>query len=94
LYDWGDGPSFEYDVTRQFIINREVDHDDDAVWQLSLTVHFEPGSETNAIGRGERWCEHPTEFDDLRNFLAASPAAIYARGLSPHLTELSFQQAG
>jgi hypothetical protein len=37
--DWGDGPSFEYDVTRQFIINRDVDHDDDAVWQLSADAH-------------------------------------------------------
>jgi hypothetical protein len=47
-YGWGEGSSFEYNLTRQLIINSGVDRDDDAFWQLSLTLHFEPGSETDA----------------------------------------------
>jgi len=94
-YDWGEGPSFEYDLTRQLIVNSSVDTDDDAFfWQLSLTVHFAPGSETASIGRGERWCEHPTEVDDLRNFIAASPATIYACGSSSNFAELNLEPAG
>ncbi len=93
-YDWGERPSFDYDLTRQFIINSGVDYDDDAFWQLSLTIHFDPGSETDAIGRGERWCEHPAEADDVRSFIEASAATAYARRSSPASVELRFEQAG
>ncbi len=56
-YDWGSGPIFEYDVTRQ-LVREVVDEDDadDAFWQLSLALHYVPTAETHATGSGGLWC--------------------------------------
>lgn len=38
VYDWGEGPSFEYGLTRQLVCQHDAD--DDAIWQLGLTLHY------------------------------------------------------
>ena len=53
-YDWGQGPSFQLNLTRQLVF--PIGEMDQELWQLLLTFHYEPGSETEALGRGNDWC--------------------------------------
>ena len=76
-YDWGSGPMFEVDVTRQLI--RGTGEDDD-IWQLHLTYRFAPSEALRAIGKGDRWCPRPGEIVLFREFIVAHPA-IAAVGL-------------
>ena len=96
LFQWGTydsvgGPSFQYDITRQLILE---DEEDDAFWQLSVTLHFLPTAETKALGSGNRWCLHPAEADAFRSFVEASGASIHVRGADPARTETRFGPAG
>lgn len=76
-YDWGSGPMFEVDVTRQLI--RGPGEDDD-IWQLHLTYRFAPSEPLRAIGNGDRWCPRPGEIVLFREFIVEHPA-IAAVGL-------------
>lgn len=71
-YDWGDGPTFEYDMTRQLTVD-EPGELDPLIWQVSLTLQFPPQAGEGA-GRGQRWCHHPGGLEDLQTFaMAAEP---------------------
>jgi hypothetical protein len=95
VHDWGGGPSFEYDVTRQ-LIGEVVDENDadDAFWQLSLTLHFVATREAQAIGSGEHWCARLDGVDEFRNFIRDCAATALARRGAPQRVELSFEPAG
>jgi hypothetical protein len=56
IYDWGDGEFFEYDLTRQLIPAGE---EDPPIFQLSLTLQYEPTPALHQLGIGNRWCKHP-----------------------------------
>lgn len=86
-YDWGNGPRFELDITRQFI--RAAGEDDD-IWQLSLTFVFP----RNVITGGNRWCTHPAELDDFAAFVQSHPAYVAAADVAPATIELDFEEAG
>jgi hypothetical protein len=91
-WDWGAGPSFQYNVTRQLIsVGAE---DDDDIWQLSLTLHFQPTKEARAIGSGSRWCENPGQSEDLRLYIESSGATNLARRQPASRVELELLQAG
>jgi hypothetical protein len=93
--DWGDGPSFEYDITRQFITKVSEPADaDNAFWQLSLVLHFEPNAETAQTGSGNRWCDGLGEVGQLREFIDRHPASAVARRLTPIHVDLRFGAAG
>jgi len=85
-YDWGDGESFEFDVTRQLIW---LDGDDEhAIWQLSLTFRFEADAGLRALGDGYRWCGAPSALEPFVEFVTGSSAwkAVADRaGGSAHL---------
>lgn len=51
-YDWGEGPHFEVNITRQFI--ESALEDDDAISQLQLTFNFPESASTAALGSGNR----------------------------------------
>jgi|SRR5579859_564885 len=78
-YDWGDGESFEIDLTRQFIIAEETD--DDAISQLHLTAYFEPDDELRKVGASNLWCKSPDEVSAFRGavFETAALAAAMKR---------------
>jgi len=78
-YDWGDGPSFQVDITRQFISAE----DDDAVSQLSLVLHFSPTAALDALDAGNRWCESPEQLEDFANFIRASEPYLALEGSRP-----------
>jgi hypothetical protein len=73
-FDWGEGPRFELDITRQFIEDDE--QDDDAISQLCLTFRFEPTAERDALGDGNRWCDGLAEIAGFRQFAMSSAAFL------------------
>jgi hypothetical protein len=90
-YDWGQGPSFQYDLTRQLIAAEPPDQGDDAFWQLSLTLHYEPTSETAALASETLWAE-PAELTSFVNHVASSDAYAYARDAVPIRVEIHYSQ--
>ncbi len=66
-YDWGEGPSFQINITRQFTLN---DRDaDQAMSQLSLTFHFEPTVSNKVYEKGSRWCPEPSQLIAFIDFI-------------------------
>jgi hypothetical protein len=69
-YDFGEVSTFQFDVTRQFITADDEDPDEDAIWQLHLTVHYDETAET-AAAEGSIWVFDPAEtaaaFDEVAN---------------------------
>jgi hypothetical protein len=61
-YDWGRGQRFEFDVTRQLI---PIGGDDDDIWQLNLTIRFDPEDHLLGLGAGDRWCNSVEELSDF-----------------------------
>jgi hypothetical protein len=86
-YDWGQGPEFELDITRQLI---RGDGEDDDIWQLSLTFFFP----RNAIASGDRWCHSPDKTDDFASFVRSHDAYATVAQAAPVRVELDFECAG
>jgi hypothetical protein len=90
-YDWGDGLSFQYDITRQLIYQSDPD-DDGAIWQLSVTAHY-PATLGRTAASGNHWCRSP---DDLAAFLEIvedSVATELVGNQPPSRVEVRFEQA-
>jgi len=73
-YNWGDGPQFEIDITRQFI--ESAAEGDDAISQLQLNFKFPPDKDTAALGDGNRWCNSQSETRQLREFIFSNRAFL------------------
>jgi hypothetical protein len=96
-YDWRDGagPSFQFDLARQFIIaGSDPEDDDDAMWQLHLTLHYAPTEATAAVGAGHRWCHRVADAGSFGTFIRSTPAMAVAAGAPPDRVEIGFDQAG
>lgn len=89
VFDWGDGPRFQFGLTRQFVLGGEVG--DDAISQLALVLHYEASAEATALGRGHRWCHSPAELDDFRTFVEMSSAAAFVSDRTPTRVELMYE---
>ena len=85
-YDWGKGPYFEIDLTRQFAPDGGADDD---IWQLSLTFLFWP---TRSLVAGHRWCARPTELDDFARYMWSHPALALTD--DPVRIELDYNRTG
>lgn len=92
VYDWGAGPMFEVDLTRQVILPDKTD--DDAIWQLHLTYRYSPSSKLSALTEGKMWCHSPADLPDFRQFVRASSAVAAAADLTPVEVALHFECAG
>lgn len=90
-YDWGSGPSFEFDVTRQFILTAGEAED---IWQLHLTLRFEPVDSLRALGTGHRWCGSPSELGDFLDFARATDAFRHVANRSGCGAALDYGCAG
>lgn len=74
-YDWGEGRSFQCDITRQFIVAHSEDEDDHvAMSQLSFTFHFTPSAQFDAIKSSNRWCGRLGELGVFEAFITGSDA--------------------
>lgn len=83
-YDWGDGRSFQCDITRQFIgAQPEDEYEDPPMSQLSLTFHFPPSAQFDAIKSGSRWCQRPGELPDFEAFVTGSAAYTSVHAVRP-----------
>jgi hypothetical protein len=76
-YQWGtytfDAPeTFQLDLTRQFI--EDVGEEDPDMSQLSLTIHYPPAPQFQALGSGNKWCEHPNRLTEFESFIRTSEA--------------------
>ena len=94
LYQWGsydfDGPrSFSCDITRQFI-HTGFFGGGDGMSQLSLTFHFTPTSETDALKSGNKWCETPELIQAFEDFLVANPAYVMSQNFKPVRVALNY----
>lgn len=69
-FDWGTGPAFEVDVTRQLIRD---DTNEDEIWQLRLVFRFERSVGSEA-GQQNRWCGSQDELPEFRMFVTESAA--------------------
>jgi hypothetical protein len=69
-YDWGQGLSFECDITRQF--GESALEGDDALSQLRFTFHFTPSADFDALKEGNRWCYTPEELPDFEKFVVGT----------------------
>ena len=45
----------------------------DAIWQLSLTLRYEPDERIEQAGAGSQCCYEPDSLDALNSFLAHAP---------------------
>lgn len=97
LLQWGSDsfaePTFQYDITRQFI-SAEDDDDDASIWQLSLCLHFDLDESLRAIGSGNRWCYRPDDVSELLEFIDVSDAARAVVNRSAVRVDLDLGQAG
>ena len=90
-YDWGEGESFEFDITRQMITGGGEDKD---IFQLSLTFLFRPTAALRQIGSGDRWCQSPDELDGFRAFIHSSaPFLAVGHGVAAGV-KLEYDVAG
>ena len=71
-YDFGEGKSFQFDLTRQFMV-AESEHDD-AMSQLSFTFHFTPSAELAKLKDGNKWCSTLDELEEFESFITDSGA--------------------
>lgn len=99
LFQWGtytwreDSESFEFDITRQFIIGEA---DDENIWQLSLTFKFPPSDRLRSLGHGNKWCPRPRPqaVDYFGNFIRESAAYQAVHEQPPAAVELDYENAG
>jgi hypothetical protein len=79
VYDLGQGEIFDFDVTRQFIVDDK--EDDDAISQLHVSVNYEPTDELRAIGESNVWCKSQDELSSFKTFIFSSKAYLTAQNL-------------
>jgi len=87
VYDWGEGESFEVDMTRQFSFYKDGEYDHMA--QLQCTFHFEPTDELRAAGEKNLW-SFDTDLDEFFAAARALPGFVAVRGLMPTRLEISY----
>ena len=89
VFDWGEGPSFEFGLTRQFIQASAVD--DDAMSQLELILHYEASDDARDVGHSAVWCHHPDNISEFRAVIESSAAMGFVRGRRVHRTTLRYE---
>ncbi|HEY3763411.1 MAG TPA: hypothetical protein VGN23_16820 [Verrucomicrobiae bacterium] len=92
-YDWGEGLTFQVDITRQFIDTEDED-EDNAISQLSFKFHFLPSTALNVIKSGNHWCKTPDELADFEAFIVNSDAYRAVEALGPSKVVIDYGIAG
>ena len=89
-YDWGSGPFFQLDITRQFI---EAGFEgDDGISQLSMYFYFYPSKEFEELKSGDRWCENPLEIPGFERYIKESSAYTKVANRKPAKMEISYSR--
>lgn len=90
-YDWGNGESFEFNITRQFI---DGNSEDENIRQLSLTFKFNPTESLRKLNDGNRRCHSPEETGEFRAYIESSSAFKAISKAKPEEVSLELQVAG
>lgn len=93
LFQWGTRSAmpghydecFYFDLTRQFI--SRTGQDDDAMFQLTCQLQYEPSASLKAIPTGNRWCEALELLPEFKEFAFGHPALAAVRGRAPSKVE-------
>lgn len=93
VYDWGEGESFELEITRQFMIGGDAE--DDSICKLSLTFKYVPMEELRETDSGNRWCgtAAPRGVAYFKLWIQDS-RGYQVEGKRPDRVELEFECAG
>jgi len=89
LYQWGvyrfsGSPSFQLNLTRQFIeLVEEEGEEEEVMSQLRLTFHFAVSPISEALGKQNRWCESMNSLDDFSRFITLSAPYAALRDSKP-----------
>jgi hypothetical protein len=86
INDWGDGPAFEVDITRQLIV---ADDEESEPRQLRLIFRFQSSMGARAGGQN-RWCRSLDELAGFRKFVANSEAFKAVAKETPASVELRY----
>jgi hypothetical protein len=86
-YDFGEGETYRYNLTRQFIM--PGDEDDDGMSQLSLTVHYAVTEALRAL-KGSQWCPAPEQADEFAQLISRHEATAGVSSLKPLRTTLAW----
>jgi hypothetical protein len=94
LFQWGTRAAlpghydecFYFGLTRQFI--SQMDADDDAMFQLTCQLQYDPSADLQAIPTGNRWCEALSVLPEFKQFVFAHPALAAVRGKAPRKVEI------
>lgn len=90
IYDWGSGPFFEIDLTRQFV-ELERDDDENVFSQFHLTCHFVADQELTALGKGSRWCTDVSGLDQFALWVDLHPVLAAVDGRSRFKAEVTWE---
>jgi len=75
VFDFGDGPNFQFDLSRQFISTDDPGKvDDDAMSQLKLTFHYTPTVRFEDLADDNQWCRAPDELTEFESLIVGSDA--------------------
>jgi hypothetical protein len=67
--------TFQFDITRQFILEEPEDAADEyTMSQLGLIFHYAPAAQFDAVPSDSRWCSTPDELVDFESFILGSAA--------------------
>lgn len=90
VYDWGSGPFFEVDLTRQFV-ELERDGDENVYSQFHLTCYYAVDEALIALGRGNCWCRDTSELDRFSKWVEAHPVLVAVESLSRLKTDVTWE---
>jgi hypothetical protein len=88
-YDFGGGPSFEFDLVRQLIVDDEIG--DDAIWQLHLTLWYPPDE---TIESESHWCDSVDDVSEFRAAMLGNATVEQIAGRRPERIEVLLEMAG
>ena len=77
VYDWGQGPFFQVDLTRQFVVD---DDGEDEISQLHCTTYFAATDALRAIPALTAWCQSPADLPAFRQCIVESDGYRAALG--------------
>ena len=96
VYDWGKGPSFELDLTRQAIAlipaDDEYEWEEQDIRQLCCTFYYLP-EPFRSIEEGNRWCHSPAGLAAFQQFVLEHPVLYTATKYQPHNTTIEIIDA-
>jgi hypothetical protein len=87
-HDFGEGESFQVNITRQFMISES--DEDESMSQLSLTFHYIPSADFVRMQNGSRWCSTPFDLEEFESFISSSEPHRAVASVRPAKVTLDF----